>query len=180
MATDKSKYYLSNEDFFTEVIKSRIDKKISPRLVEMFTMLSQRTINHRNFVRYEHLREDFTSIGILACVYSFEKFRPYKCKERSINWEKHMKPIGYNYLECNNCFAFFTTCIMNALIQYLKDEYKEINIINSMRSDEGLGASYGYDDMIRKKEGLTREYEEPSEAILVDKRDYEGYDPDSD
>lgn len=169
----ESKIYLTSEEFYNEIIKSKIDGKISDDLTAMFTKLTLKTVNHRNFVRYFHLREDFISIGFLACVYGFEKFRPFKEKERSLEWEKNKVPITYNYLECNNSFAFFTTCIMNAIVQFLKSEYNQSNIVNESRLREGLDASYGYVDMIKEREGNHRDYHEPSDVVRIDIDDEE-------
>lgn len=157
MSNEKEKHYLSSGEFFTAIIESRIDGKISDKLARMFILLSERNANHQNFVGYHHLREEFIHIGQLACVIGFKHFRPFKDAERSKEWEENKESIEYNYQYCSNSFAFFTTCIRNAIIQYLKTEYNQSNIKNKQRIQFGLDPSFGYSDMIKEQEEAERE-----------------------
>lgn len=147
-----SKHYLNNSDFFYALIDSRRKNRITDKLAMMFMLLAERNVNHRHFVRYYHLRPDLVAVGQLACVKGFPKFRPFKDKDKSLEWEETMYEIDYDYKVCNNSHAFFTTCIRHALFQYLKSEYNQSNIVNKARLEEGLDASFGYVDMIAEKE----------------------------
>lgn len=60
--------------------------------------------------------------------------------------------LEYDHKICNNPFAFFTTCIHNSLLLFLKKEYQERNIFNKIKIQEGLEADFGYLEMIRKKD----------------------------
>lgn len=160
MTTDttskKSEHYLASADFYTELITSKMSGSISNKLAQMFVLLSERNANHRHFVRYHHMREDIIAIGQLACLKGFDSFRPFKDKERSIEWAESMTEIEYNHEWCSNSFAFFTTCIRNAIIQHLKSEYNQSNIINKRKLSLGLDASFGYTDHIKEKEDAAK------------------------
>lgn len=156
MTDKKSEHYLSSGEFFTAIIESKISGEISTKLGQMMILLSERNANHRNFVRYHHLRDDIIAIGQLACLKGFENFRPFKDLERSQEWALDMQPIDYNYEYCSNSFAFFTTCIRNAIIQFLKQEYNFSNIKNKKRVELGLDASFGYIDMIKDQEDAAK------------------------
>ena len=60
--------------------------------------------------------------------------------------------LEYDHKICNNPFAFFTTCIHNSLLLFLKKEYQERNIFNKIKIQEGLEADFGYLEMVRKKD----------------------------
>jgi len=62
------------------------------------------------------------------------------------------EPLDYDHKICNNPFAFFTTCIHNSLLLFLKKEYQERNIFNKIKIQEGLEADFGYLEMVRKKD----------------------------
>lgn len=147
-----SEHYLASSDFFAALVASKITGKISDKLARMFILLSERNANHRNFVRYTHIREDIIAIGQLACLKGFDSFRPFKDKERSDEWAENKVDIEYNHEWCSNSFAFFTTCIRHAIIQHLKTEYNQSNIKNKRRLELGMDASFGYTDHIKEKE----------------------------
>lgn len=151
--TEQKKIYLSQKDLFDEIIKCRIEGRISEKLGVMFMTLSRKYANHRNFVRYYHIREDLVAIGAAACCKGFDKFRPYK--DREMVWDEET-PIKYDHNICNNAFAFFTTIARNDFIAFLKKEYNQSNITNEMRLESGLDASYGYEDFVAEREAKER------------------------
>lgn len=59
--------------------------------------------------------------------------------------------LDYDHKICNNPFAFFTTCVHNSLLLFLKKEYQARNIFNKIKIQEGLEADFGYLEMVRKK-----------------------------
>ncbi|MBG24023.1 MAG: hypothetical protein CMF22_11275 [Idiomarinaceae bacterium] len=150
--------YVTQRELFDELIKSRIDGKMSNELCEMFRKISVKYSKHRKFSRYYHLADEFEGIGLLACCKGFPKFRPHQ--DADIEWDEKT-PVEYDWTVCSNPFAFFTTCIHNDFIQFLKREYKQSNIVNEMRLTQGLEASAGYTDM--KMEEAKREREEMNE-----------------
>jgi hypothetical protein len=165
----ESTHYLSSADFFAAIIESRIEGKISNKLAMMFVLLAERNVNHRNFVRYHHIRADLVQTGQLEGVIAFEKFRPFKSKEDSDLWEENKETIEYHHDHCSNSFAYFTTCIRHALIKFLKSEYNESNIINKTRLDSGLDASYGYLDMMAEQEARDNDESDESEHEMFAK-----------
>lgn len=167
--SDKSNYYLTGEEFFNALVDSKIKGKMTNELAKMFMLLSEKNVNHRNFVGYHHLRGDLIATGQLACVNAFRYFKPYKDKEENARWEENKVPIDFDYKIHNNSFAFFTTCIRHAIFQVLKNEYKQSsNIINELRMQNGLDPSYGYTDMINEAEAKRAEEEGESDVDLND------------
>lgn len=78
--------------------------------------------------------------------------------------------LEYDHKICNNPFAFFTTCIHNSLLLFLKKEYQERNIFNKIKIQEGLEADFGYLEMVRKKdeEGLVSNPREDEDNTHLD------------
>lgn len=149
--TQQRKNYIEPSEFYNEMMACLKEDKISDRLSIMFQKLAEKYANHPKFVRYAHLREDLVSTAVLSCVKSFPKFRPYKDQD----WDGETVR-DYHYTYCNNPFAFFTTCIHNDFLHLLRNEYKQRNIVNKIRLEEGLEADYGYVDMIKDKEEAER------------------------
>jgi hypothetical protein len=80
-------------------------------------------------------------------------------KEQDLNpWEG--EDLTYDHKLMNNPFAFFTTCIHNSLLLFLKKEYAERNIFNKIKLMEGMDADFGYLDMVEKKEAEKKLAEE--------------------
>jgi len=154
-----TKIYLSQRELFDEIIKCRIEGRISNRLGEMFMTLAKKYANHRDFARYYHIKADLAAIGAAACCKGFYKFRPYKDKE--IIWDEKIS-IEYNHNINNNAFAFFTTIVRHDYIAFLKKEYKQSNIMNEMRLKNGLDASYGYTEMVSGRDKKAREGPAPA------------------
>jgi len=142
-------FYLTQRELFDELIKCRIKGEISDTLGSMFVLLSAKYSNHRNFVRYYHLKKDLVAAGCEACCRAFSKFRPYK--DKSITWDEETH-IVFDHNIHNNSFAYFTTAIHNNFLSVVKSEYNQSNIMNEMRLDNGLDASFGYEDMVAEKE----------------------------
>lgn len=158
---DKSKYYLTPQEFFAETIASMQAGKVSDKLARMFFKLCEKHANHPYFVRYHHIRDDLISASILGCVKGFNNFRPYKntlirddndeiLSSTKVAWNG--EDVEYDYRTCNNPFAYFTSCASNEILQFLKSEYKQRNVVNRVKLESGLDADEGYLDMIREKE----------------------------
>lgn len=147
--SDTDNFYLTQRDLFDEIIKCRISGKISDKLGVMFQLLSTKYSNHRNFVRYYHLKTDLIAAGCEACCKAFVKFRPHKDKD--VVWDEET-PIVFDHNIHNNSFAYFTTAIHNNFLTIIKAEYKQSNILNEMRLDNGLDASFGFLEMSAEKE----------------------------
>lgn len=148
MTENKNKNYLEPGKFFSEMIDCLIRGEMSNELGEMFTLVASRYTNHREFVRYIHLKDDLTALGVVACCESFSKFRPLKGQDQ---WDGVTK-VDYHHTTCNNPHAFFTTCIRNKWLQFLKKEYNCRNAVNGLRVKNGLDPDYGYSEMMKDKE----------------------------
>lgn len=170
--TTQHKNYIEPADFFRETLRSLIADEINDKLALMFMKLANKYANHQKFVRYHHIRDDLISTGIEACVKGFPKFRPMRnILERdaegeiisSTRVEWNNKLTEYDYRINNNPFAFFTTCMHNDILQFLKHDYNERNICNKIRLENGLDADEGYMEMMRKKGEVVKEYARESE-----------------
>lgn len=171
---DKSKYYLTPQDFYAETLKSMKAGKVSDELAKMFFMLCEKHANHPSFVRYHHIRDDLVSASILGCVKGFNNFRPYKndivrdeneeiVSSTKVEWDGEI--VEYDYRTCNNPFAYFTSCAYNEILQFLKQEYKQRNVVNKAKLESGLDADEGYLDMMREKELAAKVSEQDQEEV---------------
>jgi len=157
----KPKHYLDAGEMFDETLVCLRKEEISDKLGKMFYQLAEKFVNHPNFVRYHHIREDLISYAVLGCIKGFSRFMPYRnILERdehgeiisSTKQEWNGEHVEYNYLTCNNPFAYYTTTANNEILQFLKSEYKQKNISNKMKLSMGIDADEGYRDMIREQE----------------------------
>jgi hypothetical protein len=160
------KNYIEPSDFFRATLESINHGEVSEELAKMFMALSDKYVNHPKFVRYFHLREDLIATGIMACCRAYDKFRPDRnlltrddegeiIESEAVEWDG--KIVDYDHTQHYNPFAFFTSVVHNAIIQVLKKEYAQRNIVNAIRLEEGLDADYGYVEMIRETEEREKE-----------------------
>lgn len=180
MAEEKNKNYIDPKDFFREMLITLRDGKISDKLAMMFTLLSERYTNHRNFVRYTHLRDDFVRIGVVACCKGWPKFRVFKDKDNPWDGETI---VEYDYKTCNNPFAYFTTCIRNDFFNFLTHEYNQSNIYNKIKTENDLEPEYGYTEMIKEqeeKERFSKVEDEEEEKSIIPEEDSEEEDDSND
>ena len=174
----KKKNYIEPEDFFEETLKCIIAGEISDGLGKMFMKISEKFVNHPNFVRYTHIREDFISTGCVACCRAYSQFRPDRniltrdedgviTSSTAVAWDGKIVPYDHN--KHYNPHAFFSTVINNAILQFLKREYGYKNTINAIKLSHGLDADYGYVDMIKEQENEDRDsFDEPlNENLFV-------------
>lgn len=140
VASNKGKYYLTNEDLLPEVIKSKEVGYITDRLARMLMLLAERYSRKSNFVGYSY-RQDMVSAALLNLCKNALKFNP----ERS-----------------QNPFAFYTTAIKRSFLQYMENEKEEHYIRDTILLDNGHEASANYDDNIVKKRIERRKKKNPS------------------
>lgn len=157
----KPKNYVNPSDFFNETLLCIKRGEVSDELGKMFMLLSERYVNSHRFVRYYHIREDLISTGVVACCRAYDKFRPDRntltrddegeiINSEANSWDGKIVPYDHNIHY--SPFAYFTSVVHNALIQFLRKEYKNRNIINAIRLEEGLEIDYGYEEMLRAEE----------------------------
>jgi DNA-directed RNA polymerase specialized sigma subunit len=129
VATNKGKYYLTNEDLLPEVLKSVAAGKISERLGKMLLLLTDRYSRKFSFVRYSY-REDMVGYALINLCKTALKFNP----ERS-----------------SNPFAYYTQAIKNSFIQYMLLEKREHYIRDELLVKAGEEPSAGYEENIIKR-----------------------------
>jgi hypothetical protein len=177
---DKVSFYLPPAEFFAEVLKCKIDGKISERLGRMFLLLSEKTTNHRYWIRYAHLKEDMVAESCHACIRAFKGYRPFTPAyvEEHGEWDG-VTMVDYDYISCYNPHGWFTTSIMNRLKQFMRAEYNQLNIVNKQKVALGLDPSFGYEEVMEK------EYEDsglaatgPEETLFNDRHDVFGFGED--
>lgn len=187
--------YIDAAQMFKETLFSINKGKMTEKLGEMILLLANKYTNHRMFVRYTHMREELISNGVVACVRAFQSFRPMRnnilerdadgviTKSERVEWDCEV--VDYNHNIHNNAFAFFTTCITNANIQYLKKYYQHKNLVNALLVEAGEAADYGYEDYMKSKQASTIEDDFDADEIynadkiVVSEPDEESVDIDS-
>jgi hypothetical protein len=176
-STQKVTKYIEPSIFFNETLKSIRNGQCSEELGSMFMLLSSKYVNSPKFVRYFHLRDDLIATGAMACLKAYDKFRPNRnilerndegeiTKTTPVLWDG--KVIEYDPVLHYSPFAYFTTTIHNAIIQTLKKEYNEKNIVNAIRVEEGLEADFGYNDMIEDQERKQNEENVENSELFID------------
>ena len=115
--------YLNNRELLAEVKRSKENKVMSALLAKMLMLLCSRFAKKGNFVNYSY-NEDMQAYAMMMLVRTWDRFDP----------EKYDNP-----------FAFYTQCIKNSFIQYLKNEKRERQARDVMMIDIGLSPSYSYD-----------------------------------
>jgi DNA-directed RNA polymerase specialized sigma subunit len=118
--------YLSNKDLLAEVRACKKTGQMSNKLVRQLQLLCSRLGRKGSFVNYSY-NEDMQAYAMMMLVRTWQGFNPEKS---------------------TNAFAFFTQCIKNSFIQYLKHEERQRNVRDLLMINQGLNPSYGYDDGI--------------------------------
>lgn len=166
MSENKTVNYVEPSEFFHEVLVSLKNDEISDRLSVIFMTFASKFVNHKRFVRYRHLREDLIAVAITACVKSWSKFRPIRnnlvrdeegniISSTKVDWDG-ITIIEYDYRTCYNPFSFFTTCASNELLQFLKDEYYQRNVMNKLLLANGFDADDGYISYVKAQEDAAK------------------------
>lgn len=116
--------YLNNKELLAEVRESKKIGRMTDTLAKMLILLCSKYAKKGNFVNYSY-NEDMQGYAMMMLVRTWNSFDPEKG---------------------SNPFAFFTQCIKNSFIQYLKIEGKQRMVRDVLMIDQGLNPSYGYDD----------------------------------
>ena len=142
----KNRKYMSNKEFFEELIKCQKNGRISNELGKMFKMLVERYSTKHWFSNYAY-RDELVATGILACCAAFNKFDSKKG---------------------SNPFAFFTAVAHNSFLQVLNKEYRQKNIRDQLLIEANMNPSYGYIDdyaddhhNVLQEDRIGKEKEEP-------------------
>lgn len=118
----KKKNYLNNKDMLAEVISSKETGEMSKELVKMLTMLCFRYSQKGCYINYSY-NEDMRAYAMMMLVRTWKRFDPAKS---------------------SNPFAFFTECIKNSFILFLRNEKRYRTIKDEMLVDLGFNPSHTY------------------------------------
>lgn len=148
VASNKGKYYLTNNDLLPAVIESKDKGFITDKLARMLMLLTDRYSRRANFVGYSY-REDMVSSALTNLCQNALKFDPEKSK---------------------NPFAFYTTAIHHSFLQFMMDEKKQHYIRDTMLVDNGQSPSNNFKDSIvaknlKKKKKVTKKEQKRVAAI---------------
>lgn len=116
--------YLNNKELLIAVHESKKMQKMSPKLATMLQLLCAKYAKAGNFVNYSY-NSDMQAYAMFMLVKTWNSFSVEKS---------------------NNPFAFFTQCIKNSFIQYLKKEKRQRDIRDLLLVDQGLTPSFGFQD----------------------------------
>lgn len=104
----KERYYVRNKDLLAEILKCREDDVITEELGRMVLQIATNYSKKGNFASYTW-KEDMISEAVLTCLRYMHNFDP----------KKSDRP---------NPFAYFTTVIHNAFINYIRKQNKHSDI----------------------------------------------------
>jgi len=104
----KERYYVRNKDLLAEIATCRKDEVITNELGRMIQKIAINYSNKGSFASYTW-REDMISEAVLTCLKYMHNFNP----------TKYARP---------NPFAYFTTVIHNAFINYIRKQNKHSEI----------------------------------------------------
>ena len=121
-ATKPKANYINNADMMVEIELSRKRDEMTPKLVKMLTLLCYRYSQKGNFINYPY-NDDMQAFAMLMIVRTWRAFNPDKG---------------------SNPFAFFTQCIKNSFIQFLKLEKRQRDIKDSVLVDMGMTPSFNF------------------------------------
>jgi DNA-directed RNA polymerase specialized sigma subunit len=141
--------YLSNKELLAEVRACKVTGKMSNKLVRMLQLLCFRFAKKGSFVNYSY-NEDMQAYAMMMLVRTW---------------------MGFNPEKSTNAFAFFTQCIKNSFIQYLKHEERQRNVRDLLMINQGLNPSYGYDDGIDRGMEDERDFDHMRTTLEAQTRD---------
>lgn len=118
----KPRNYINNKDLLIQLALSKEQDQMTNDLVKMLTTLCDRYGAKSNFGGYSYL-DDMKAYAMYMLVRTWRAFKPEKS---------------------SNPFAFFTQCIKNSFIQFLKKERIERDIRDQLLVENGLNPSYAY------------------------------------
>lgn len=121
----RKKHFLNNADLYAETIKSQDQGFMTDNLAKMLLLLCKRYRKSRNgdFTRHTFFDEMVSAALVNLCDKAWHKFD----RTRGVN-----------------TFAFFTSCIHNSYLQFIKKEKKQRDIRDKLLVINGLDASFNY------------------------------------
>ena len=116
----ESKNYLNNKDILAEVIKSKAQDRPTEELGRMFILLTQKLLGKANFSQYSY-KDDMQSYALYMLCRTWNKF---------------------DETRFNNAFAYYTSCVYNSYIQFIKREAQHSNLRDDLLIAAGFLPSY--------------------------------------
>lgn len=114
--------YLNKRDLLVQIRLSKEQDHMNDTLAKMLTMMTKKYAKSPQFAGYSY-REDMEAFAMMMLVNTWYKFN----EERS-----------------DNPFAFYTQCIKNSFVHFLKQEKKQRNIRDEMLVSTGLNPSHTF------------------------------------
>lgn len=169
---DDSDDYIKTNVFFDEQVRVLKLGEITNELGEMFMLLASRYVNHPNWNRYYHLRDDMIAAAVMACCRDCFKFRPIRntivrnasgeiLSSTPVHWDG--KDLEYHHTEHYSPLAYYTTVCRREFTDIVMKAYQQRNIVNQLLIDSGLEADEGYLSSMKAKEQREKEAQELEE-----------------
>ena len=114
--------FIRNSDLLPEVKLCKETGKVSNELGRMIQLMSQKYISSKNFAHLPY-KDDLVQNAIIALLSNILKFKPEKS---------------------DNVFAYSTTIMYHASLQYIAAENRQKNIKDQLLVDEGVSGSLGF------------------------------------
>lgn len=135
--------YLNNKDMLREVQASKDQGKMTDTFARMMVLLTKKYAQKYNFANYTY-NDDMQGYALLTVTKSWDRFNPEKS---------------------NNPFAYYTQCIKNAFIQYIKAEAKQHKVKDNISIEQGLTPSWNAQLDHEMKQRLDREENKKQEKV---------------
>lgn len=146
----RSHNYIDKKELMAQILVSKQvgdGKRMNDELAKMLTKMAQEFAKSPQFFGYT-FREDMQAFAVMSLVGTWYKFD----ENRS-----------------NNPFAFYTQCIKNSFLHFLKQEKKQRNIRDEILVTSGMNPSHTY--MIEAEEKNRLLAEERNAARELKKED---------
>ncbi len=136
-STSTKGHYVTNAVLLPAVIEAKRQGKVTEELIKMIWMIAERYSRKHNFVGYSY-REDMVSSAVVNFVHNNNalKFNP----------ERSATP---------NPFAYYTTGIHNAFLQYMANEKNNRNVKDALLVAAGANPSFNYGQSDKDESGPT-------------------------
>lgn len=138
--------YLNKKDLLAQVVLSKqspTGQIMNTELAKMLTALTKKYAKSPQFSGYSY-REDMEAFAMMMLVKTWYKFD----ENRS-----------------DNPFAFYTQCVKNSFVHFLKQEKKQRNIRDEMLVSKGLNPSHTfmieYEDAEKERHALQEDIHHP-------------------
>lgn len=118
--------YIDKEELLQEVIKSKANNNTATdKLAKMFILMTRHYISKGSFAGYTlNYKIEFESLALYTLCRGWHKFDTDR----------------------KDAFSYYTSCIHNAILQVLNKEKKSRNLRDKLIKEQGLEASFEYED----------------------------------